>query len=262
MFEKATQKSTKGSGVKMTGPILETGGYPAILTQIIDLGKQPGSKMYPEPAYKMVMKFEFTDEFMLDDKGEELLNEPRYMNYEVSYQPDGFIGPKSNLHKILTAISGFEKGPSDWLGTKVQLGVEKKPKDKLEDQENPAADVNFKNRIVSVGVPRPKDAAKMPDETIAEQFVFSLSQPVDMLKKHWDKLSKGSKWSHQDRIKASLEVHESALVEFVDCGARPETPVQEPAQDPSLDEDVPEFEPDGAGGVPASEESTADDPFA
>jgi len=128
LFTVATQTSSK---VPSLAPLLEAGGYPARVCGIVDLGKQPGSPMYPEPAYKMRVTFELLDEYMKEtneagepvmvqdpdeDEGvmmqKNILDKPRWFDFDFTYNPDGFMGDGSHIYKFMKAVDALEVAPN------------------------------------------------------------------------------------------------------------------------------------------------------
>jgi hypothetical protein len=199
MFEQATKQSAgNAGGQKMEAPLLEAGGYPARLIRLVDLGLQPGSAQYPEPQYKMAFVFECLDEFMVGEDGKELTDQPRIFDYEVSYNPDGFMGDRSNIYKVMDALEGFEMPLADLLGKICNINL-------IEKATRGDAAKKY-NKITGVGTMRAKDAAKYADEkAISEMWLFSLSKNPS--KEEFEKQSKrGGQYSHQEKIKASLEL--------------------------------------------------------
>lgn len=130
------QAPTKDSGKAPSKAILlEAGGYPARLVRLIDLGKQPGSGQFPDPAYKLLGTFELLDEYMSetneagevimiqDPDGEPgemipkpLLDKPRWFDFEFTYNPDGFMGDRSHIYKFMQAVDAFEVKPNPEAG--------------------------------------------------------------------------------------------------------------------------------------------------
>lgn len=126
------QAPTKDSGkAPSKAPLLEAGGYPARLVRLIDLGKQPGSGQYPDPAYKLSATFELLDEFMKETNeageiimiqdpdgepgemiGKDLADKPRWFDFEFTYNPDGFMGDRSHIYKFMQAVDAFEVKPN------------------------------------------------------------------------------------------------------------------------------------------------------
>lgn len=130
------QAPTKDSGKAPSAAVLlEAGGYPARIVRIVDLGKQPGSVQFPEPVYKMAMTFELLDEFMKEVDangqiimvqdpdgepgemmGKNLEDKPRWFDFEFTYNPDGFMGDRSHIYKLMQSVDAFEVAPNPAAG--------------------------------------------------------------------------------------------------------------------------------------------------
>lgn len=108
-------------------PLLESGGYPARLVRLVDLGKQPGSGQFPEPQYKLLGTFELLDEYMKETDaegniimvqdpdgepgemmGKNIEDKPRWFDFEFTYNPDGYMGDRSHIYKFMSAVDAFE----------------------------------------------------------------------------------------------------------------------------------------------------------
>lgn len=261
MFEQATKQSAgNGSSVKMEAPLLEAGGYPARLIRLVDLGLQPGSKQYPEPQYKMAFVFECLDEFMVDEDGKEIQDQPRIFDYEVSYNTDGFMGDRSNIYKVIDALDGFEVPLADLLGKICNINL-------IEKSTRADADKKY-NKITGVGTMRAKDAAKYEgSEPQSEMWLFSLSK--NPTKEDFEKQSKrGGQYSHQEKIKANLELWTNNEELATSLGLEKPPVVDHSANQPDYDEAEVEREAQEAmAGEPAEPETGAapeagDDPFA
>lgn len=130
-------------------PLLESGGYPARVCRIIDLGKQPGSAKYPEPQNKLLVTFELLEEFMKEvdangqmvmvqdpDEDEGVLmaknieDKPRWFDFEFSYNEDGFMGDNSHIYKFAKAIDALEVAPN------LEQGIQGHPAKNLPDWLN------------------------------------------------------------------------------------------------------------------------------
>ena len=127
-------------------PLLESGGYPARVCRIIDLGLQPGSAKYPEPSLKLLVTFELLDEFMkeVDAEGKMVMvqdpdedegvmmaknieDKPRWFDFEFTYNADGFMGENSNIFKFAKAIDALEVKPN------LEQGIQGHPAKNLPD---------------------------------------------------------------------------------------------------------------------------------
>lgn len=132
LFTTATQQSQKSPS---KAPLLEDGSYPARIARIIDLGKQPGSDKYPEPAFKMRVTFELLNEYMKEttedgqpimvqdpdeDEGvmmeKDLLDKPRWFDFDFTYNQDGFMGDNSHIFKFMKAVDALEVKPNPEQG--------------------------------------------------------------------------------------------------------------------------------------------------
>jgi len=199
MFKKATKQAQGGGGgVETVSPILTPGSYPARVVQIVDLGMQPGSTMYPEPKLKMEMRFELLDEFLQDKEGNELESKPRWFSYELTYNADGYMGERSNIYKVFDALNGFDKDIEDLLGTPCMVAIAKGLKQDGKTE---------KNKVTGVAAMRSKDAEKA-EPLKNDPLYFSLMNP-DM--EVWKKLSSKGQYSQQTKIKNSLELHLTPL---------------------------------------------------
>lgn len=213
-FKKATKQSTRpNAGVKMQAEVLSSGGYPARLVQIVDLGEQKGSSTYPNPEFKLEFRFECLDEFMKDEEGNDLENEPRLFSREVSYNPDGYMGERSNIYKLMDALDGFEKDLPELLGTPATIALVRYKKKKLVNTDDSEAEENFANKITGVTAMRAKDAAKA-DEHQTELIFFNLDEPdLEIYKK----LTSRGEWSQQAKIRRSLNPLHPDLQAFIDA---------------------------------------------
>lgn len=71
-------------------PVLQVGGYPARVVGLIDLGVQkqkPYLGMVKPPVHKIMLTYELTDAFMVDEEGNELEDKPRWISEILSFCP-------------------------------------------------------------------------------------------------------------------------------------------------------------------------------
>lgn len=244
LFDQATQQSSQP---KADAPLLEVGGYPARLLRIVDLGLQPGSKQYPEPKHEMSLVFECLDEFMRDEDGAELHDQPRTFEMSVTYNTDGYMSPKSTIYKVMDALNGFNKPLAALLGAVCSISL---------IQKSTKADATKKyNAITGVAAMREKDAARYTDPLVGESFLFSLD--ASATEEMFNKLStRGGEYSQQAKIKTSLSLHDDApqLAEALQVERRELPPATngEPTQTPEQP-----TAPEG-GAVPDTDDA---DPF-
>ena len=258
LFVQATDKPAGGTGVKMYAPLLENGGYPARLLRIVDLGEQPGSQQYPNPAYKMALVFECLDEFMRDEEGKELEDQPRTFDYEVSYNLDGYMSEKSSIHKVMKALDGFGVGMDTLIGKPCTIS--------LVQQAGKKDPSKFYNKVTGVTAMRAKDAERYGPLQL-ESYIFNLD--ASATKEQFEKLStRGGDYSQQNKIKGSLSLHKDApqLAEALGIEKHVVDLPDADADVPTVSEaDILKQEADleaamGGAVAPAVEES--DDPFA
>ena len=248
-FAKATKQSTGGSGVKMEAPLLGEGGYPARLLRITDLGEQAGSDQYPDPSYKMSFTFECLDEFMVDAEGKELPTEPRTFDYDVSYNLDGFMGDRSNIYKIMTALDGFDVDYEELLGRPLTIslvvqGTRKDPEKKY-------------NKLVGVSAMRTKDAEKASPLVGTPSIIHMSMLTKDIYENQVSK--RGGEWSHQGKIKNALNLW-TEYEEFALSMDWVKPAVIEQAPEESFEQSDADLDVATGGTVPAA---TAEvDPFA
>tara|TARA_Y100001973_G_scaffold106665_1_gene186314 strand:- start:34044 stop:34781 length:738 start_codon:yes stop_codon:yes gene_type:complete len=230
-------------GNKVQQPVMEAGTYPVRLAQVIDLGIQPQRPFKGEekpPAHMIMATYEFVDEFMLDEEGNELEDKPRWLSEEFPLY--NLKSERAKSTKRYYALDPNEDHGGDWselLGAPANALV---TTFKLKNGPNAGQD---RNGIQDLSAMRPRDAKKTP-ELQNPPKVFSLDEP--------DLEIFGSlpEWL-QDKIKANLEYAGSALQALLEGDkpkgkgkpqAKKEEPVDEPDDAPEgTDEDEGEDTP-------------------
>lgn len=251
LFEVGTESSGKAPSKAV---LLEEGGYPARIVSIVDVGKQPGSEQYPDPSYKMNVTFELLDEYMTevnedgslvmmqDPDGEPgemipkpIMDKPRWFDVDFSYNPDGYVGENSNLHKLMKAIGAFaapanleqgiEARPAkplkEWLGEALTVGIIRHTKTKGKK----AGEID--NRISSYTAMKSKEK-KDARALINPTRFFNLGDPDIAVFNNLPKSD--SPFALKNRITANLEFTGSklhSLITGVDqsAAAAPAAPV-------------------------------------
>lgn len=256
LFTAPTEQSSKAPSI---APLLEAGGYPARVARIIDLGKQPGSQNFPEPQYKMLITFELLDEFMKEvgedgnpimvqdpdeDEGvlmqKDLLDKPRWFDFEFSYNPDGYMGENSHLYKFMKAVDAFavpanpEQGIAgheakqliDLLGEPLTVTLIQKA---TKSGKNAG---KLGNRISAFSPMKSKDK-KSARPLVNETVFFNLGEPDVTV---FAKLPGGDNpYAIKNRILSNLEFNGSALQK-----ALGQEPTNEPVTNTATDEQVDE----------------------
>lgn len=150
-------------------PALQPGSYPARLVQILDLGVQPQRPYKGQekpPAHEIMLTYEFVDEFMIDEKGEELEDKPRWYSETVRLMP--LTADLATSTKRYFTFDPENKYGGDFtkvIGCPVTVTV----------VNNVSGDKTYVN-IAGTAVMRPRDAAKCP-ELVNEPKIFNLGEP-------------------------------------------------------------------------------------
>ena len=79
----ALNAKTASSGGGMNIEPLEPGTYPARLVQVVDLGVQaqrPYQGKEKDPVQEILLTYEFVDEFLKDEDGNEETDKPRWLS--------------------------------------------------------------------------------------------------------------------------------------------------------------------------------------
>lgn len=223
----AFKKATTVSNTTSTAEILEEAAYEARIVQIIDIGLQkavPNPKIVtPKDQYKLVIKFELSDEFMSDESGKPDPKKPRWFDFEVAYTPDGYMHPKSILLKLWNAVGATEDWDlKDLVGKPVSVMLSKYIR---KSGKNVGKEANKVSAVIKM---KEKLAAKLPP-LVNPPLFFDLAEPDLAVFKS---LPSGNEFAIQERILANMNFEGSKLdclirgVEYV------ETEGEEEAQEP------------------------------
>ncbi len=140
-------------------PPLEPGAYPGRLVQLINMGIQPGREFKGEvkpPRLTIRTTYEFLDEFLKDEDGNDILDKPRWLSEEFP-----LLSLKADLAtstKRYYALDPEDKADGDWsllMGAPCMINVINQ-KDK-----RPGNDTVY-DKISNISSMRPKEAAKAP----------------------------------------------------------------------------------------------------
>lgn len=159
----------QGSG-KQFDP-MESGTYPARLVQVIDLGLQP-QRPYKgqekQPAHEIMTTYEFTDEFLKDEDGNDMEDKPRHLSENFPlYHLDS---EKAKSTKRYLSLDPSKKFGGDWaqlIDTPVMVTVMQNP---------PNTKGRIYTNITAISPMREKDAKRLP-ELVNKPKVFDLDAP-------------------------------------------------------------------------------------
>lgn len=203
---------------------MEAGNYPCRIVQVIDLGMQPQRAWQGEekpPAHTLMVTYEFTDEFMKDEDGQELLDKPRWLSEEFPLR-----SLESDLAKSTKRMKALDPSfalGGDWaklVDTPCMVTVtESEGKGKNEGR-------TF-NNIGGVSAMRSRDAERCAP-LVNEPKILDLDDPDLTIFKSLPE------WL-QDKIKSNLEFKGSKLDTLLSGGA----PIQDVPSNEPEDDDFP-----------------------
>lgn len=200
-------------------PVLEPGAYPIRLAQIIDLGVQPQRPYKGEakpPAHMIMLTYEFVDEFLIDEEGEEIEDKPRWISEDFPLY--NLQSERAKSTQRYYAFDPKEDHEGEWPELTGACANAMVNTFVLKSGPNAGKE---KNGIQSLSAMRPRDAAKTP-ELQNPPKVFVLDEP-DM-----EVFKSLPEWL-QEKIKGNLGYKGSALEDAL--GAAPEPAKEEPEKE-------------------------------
>lgn len=211
------KKAPAGNKDFVEQPDIEEGTYPCRVAQVIELGLQPQrphkGKEKP-PVDMLYITYEMTDEFMVDEAGEEIEDKPRWHSEDFPYY--GIDCDMAKCNKRLKAIDPKNKVDGDWSkigGAPCNVTF----------SHNTKGDKTYVN-VAAVTSVRAKDAKNMPKLKNPVK-IFDIDEP-DM-----EIFEALPKWL-QEKIKSNLNYKGSVLEAAIngedsDEGTEEEVPKQE-----------------------------------
>ncbi len=210
-------KAPKGNDKSFTPQEnLEPGTYKARLVQLIDLGLQPQRPFQGQekkPAYEIMLTYELVDEFMKDEKGEDIEDKPRWIS--ESFALHSLSNDRAKSTKRYEAFDKehvFDGDFTKCVGQPVLVTI----------VNNKVGDKVYDN-VANLAAMRAKDAANCP-ELVNGTKVFDLSSP-DM-----EVFNALPQWL-QDKIKGNLEFNGSALAKKLGVSNKDKPKEEEPEDD-------------------------------
>ena len=171
MSLKANDQVGGGSGGNIEK--LEPGTYPARVVQVVDLGlqAQPPYKGEEKPPINMLgVTYEFVDEFMKDEDGNDLEDKPRHLTEMFTFH--NLTSDRAKSTKRYKALDPSQTYGGDWsqlINTPCNVTIVLNPgKGKNEGKV-------FEN-IAEVTAMREKDVKRCP-ELVNKAIVFDLDDP-------------------------------------------------------------------------------------
>lgn len=223
-------KTAAGSGGAAP---MDAGTYPARVVQIVDYGLQeqrPYKDQPKPPAREIGFTYEFVDEFLLDEDGEEQRDKPRWLSESMVLHNLSAERAKSTARYKAFDPEGLHDGDfTACLGTPIMVTV----------VQNPGKTRVYTN-VESVSPMRAKDAERC-DPLVNGTRLFDLDEP-DM-----EVFETFPGWV-QDKIKGNLE-YEGSLLQYALVG-RTEAPA---GVSPSDNAAEAEAEAVGVDALPALE---------
>ncbi|MCH8022373.1 MAG: hypothetical protein IH932_01320 [Thaumarchaeota archaeon] len=188
-------------------PALDPGTYPTRLVLIVDLGLQkqrPWQGEEKPPARELSLTYEFVDEFMFDEDGQEDTSKPRWLSESfVLYNRDSEKAKSTLRYNTLDPNDVYKGDFLKCIGTPINVTVVQSPNKK--NPERP-----WEN-VASISTMRTKDKEKCPD-LVNKSAVFDLEEP------NLEAFLMIPKWL-QKRVLENLEFKGSLLERMLEEGA-------------------------------------------
>ncbi len=185
---------------------LEPGVYPTRLVQLIDLGLQPQRPYQGKekaPAHEIMMTYEFVDEFLKDEEGNDVEDKPRWYSETLPlYSLEADKAKSTQRYYALDPDGKFGGDFTKCLGTPVNVTL-------VHNMNGEKLYVN----IANIAAMRPRDAAKCP-ELVSEARFFDLDNPT------LEAFGTLSAWI-QDKIKNNLNFKGSKLEKLLNSNFKP-----------------------------------------
>lgn len=139
---------------------LESGTYPARLVQVLDMGvqeQQPFKGEPKPPVQELMVTYEFADEFIKDEDGNDVEDKPRWLSETFPLHPlDSDLAKSTKRYYSLDPNVEYEGDWTQLIGSPVMVTVVNNP------GKGKNAGKVF-NNIASTSAMRKKEADKMPE---------------------------------------------------------------------------------------------------
>lgn len=218
-------KVPKAGGNFKPADAMEAGNYPCRIVQVIDLGLQPQRAWQGEekpPAHSLMVTYEFTDEFMRDEDGNDMLDKPRWLSEEFPLRSlDSELAKSTKRMKALDPKGDLEGDWAKLVGVPCMVTVtQSEGKGKNEGR-------TF-NNIGGVSAMRSRDAERC-EPLVNDPKILDLDEPDLTI------FQSLPEWL-QEKIKNNLEYKGSALERLLTGAPIQDKPVDEPKPDTGSDD--------------------------
>jgi hypothetical protein len=198
---------------------IEAGTYPARLVQLIDFGLQPQRPYQGKdkpPAHEIGLTYELVDEFMKDEKGNDIEDKPRWVSETLPFH--GLYADKAKStqrYKVFDPDEAWKGDFAQAVGLPCNVTI----------VNNKVGDKVYDN-VATISAMRPRDAEKCP-ELVNKATVFDLDNP-DL-----EVFNRFPKWI-QEKIQGNLNFKGSKLEKLLGGKKEEKAPERE---DPPFDPD-------------------------
>lgn len=192
----ASKGNSNNNSNRVEQPLIEAGVYPARIVQILDMGLQaqrPYQGKEKSPANEISITYELVDSFMLDEKGEELEDKPRWVSEILPlYSIDQEKAKSTQRYYAADPDNNYGGDFSKLLDIPVNVTI----------VHNKVGDKTYVN-IAGIAAMRPKDAIKCP-ALVNPPKILDLDAPDVVI------FNSLPQWI-QDKIKKNLNFNGSKL---------------------------------------------------
>ena len=205
---------------------MEPGTYGARLVQILILGVQPQREFKGEakpPKLEIMLTYEFNDEFMKDEDGEDILDKPRWLSETMPF--NNLAAELAKSTKRYYAFDAKGEYDGDWsqlIGAPCMVTVV------VDEGKGKNAGKKYEN-VAAVTAMRPKEAAKAP-------ALVNPSKLFDFYNPDMEVFNKLPQWL-QDKMKNAVDFGGSALEEALGEPVAKKDPAVKKTKNEDLDGD-------------------------
>ena len=211
-------KTIKSESKFVRPAALEAGTYPAAPVQVLGMGLQEQRPFKGEakpPKQEVMITYEMSDEFLLDEEGNEDLTKPRWVSEDFTLNSlDVDLATSTKRYNAIDPTDKYGGDFSKLVGVPCLVVLSASP-----SKKDP--DVVY-NNVTAVNPMRAKDAAKTAG-------LVNPSKTFDFYEPDFEVFSSLPEWI-QNKMKDSLDYGGSDLESLVNGGGAKESPKSEELQ--------------------------------